>query len=364
MSSRTVTVSKAGSLMIRVRADFVMPSAKKRPEEFVVSSFLRAAAPTVPDGTMPSAPEDTMEEREYRFRKLADWQSSGLRDGTVIADLYRLGSPIGQGGMGWVCSAIAVGAEQEVAIKFPRSDARRSDHDEVTFLAEAKCARSVDHPNVISILDFGVDRRLCLPFIVMQKVRGRTLRQAISQDGPMPVWRALHLCGEVARALTACHRLRLIHRDVKPENILLTETLGGRAHVTLIDFGVARHLDGRCAKEELVGTLSYMSKEQAMGGPVDHRADLFSLGCILQEMLTGRPPFTSKENMLRFSGLMRPAVPRIPLDLPQRLADPVADLHAALLQPNPQDRPSSAQAVSDTVDALLAMAEHRPAVAA
>src|SRR5207245_2273303 len=158
------------------------------------------------------------------------------------------------------------------------------------FRREAQAAAALNHPNVVSVFDTGSDDGK--QFIVMEYVRGRTLSQVIHEESPLPPERAVEVGQAVAQGLAFAHRAGIIHRDVKPGNIMLAP--GGS--VKVMDFGIARATsrDDVTRTATVLGTATYFSPEQAQGHPIDPRSDIYSLGCVMYEMLTGRPPFTAE----------------------------------------------------------------------
>jgi serine/threonine protein kinase len=212
-----------------------------------------------------------------------------LSPGTVVGD-YRLDALVGHGGMGAVFGATQLTLHRRVAIKIVLPD-RMFDLDlRERFIREARVAAAIEHPNVVPIYDVGaVDDVL---FIVMRFVEGTSLAETLRKDGPLDPERAVRIFGQVAQALDAAHDLGVVHRDVKPNNILITRH-GGVEYAYLADFGLARFIaqTGLTRTGEALGTLPYMSPEQLMGQAVDARTDVYALGVVLHEMLTGQVAF-------------------------------------------------------------------------
>jgi serine/threonine-protein kinase len=210
---------------------------------------------------------------------------------TLLADRYRLNSHLARGGMADVYAASDEVLGRKVAVKMLHANYATDEAFIQRFRREAQAAANLTHPNIVSIFDTGKDNGHY--FIVMELVEGRTLRDVLRSDGPLLPRRAAEIASEVAAALAVAARGGLAHRDVKPGNILLTET--GSVKVT--DFGIARAFDD---SEELtrtgavIGTATYFSPEQAQGQTADGRSDLYALGVVLFEMLTGRPPFSGE----------------------------------------------------------------------
>ena len=210
----------------------------------------------------------------------------------ALAGRYVVERELGRGGMGVVYLARDVALERPVAIKvLPPALARDAEVRE-GFLREARTAAGLSHPNVVSI--HLVEAKGDVVFFVMTYIDGETLAQRVRRGGPLPLGEALRLLQEVAWALGYAHGRGVVHRDVKPENILL-ERATGRAMVS--DFGIAQRSDGLGRRGEVIGTAHFMSPEQAQGEPVDARSDLYSLGVTLYEMLTGALPFTAADPM-------------------------------------------------------------------
>ena len=210
---------------------------------------------------------------------------------TLLADRYRLNAHLARGGMADVYAASDEVLGRKVAVKMLHANYATDEAFIQRFRREAQAAANLTHPNIVSIFDTGKDNGHY--FIVMELVEGQTLRDVLRSDGPLLPRRAAEIASEVAAALAVAARGGLAHRDVKPGNILLTET--GSVKVT--DFGIARAWDD---SEELtrtgavIGTATYFSPEQAQGQTADGRSDLYALGVVLFEMLTGRPPFSGE----------------------------------------------------------------------
>lgn len=201
---------------------------------------------------------------------------------------YQVLGPIGRGGMGEVFKAYQADLHRHVAIKTLLSGEQATEEFLQRFQREARMVAKLSHPNIVPIYDIGVEGRL--HYIVMEYVEGRSLKE-ILEEKKLPEDKSLRIAYTVARALQFAHEHKIVHRDVKPANLLIDR----QGRVRILDFGLARSLDGKglTASSVLVGTPYYMSPEQAFGAPeeLDHRTDLYSLGAVLYEMLTGRPPF-------------------------------------------------------------------------
>ena len=209
---------------------------------------------------------------------------------TVLSGRYRLESKLGSGGMSTVYLALDEVLDRPVAVKLLHREISEEADQLERFRREARAAARLSHPNLVGVIDAGEDDGR--PYIVFEYIEGRTLKRRISDEGPLPVDEAVAYAIEIGRGLTAAHARKLVHRDVKPQNVLIDPD--GRAKVT--DFGIARSLEqkGMTATGRVLGTTDYVSPEQAMGEDVDERSDVYSLGVVLYEMLTGDVPFQAE----------------------------------------------------------------------
>jgi serine/threonine protein kinase len=206
---------------------------------------------------------------------------------------YRLLAVLGRGGMSVVYVAENSRLSNTVALKVLSPDLATDDVFRARFLHESRVAASLNHPNVIPIYDMGAVNDLL--YIAMRHVAGADLRAMLKVNGSLPPEKAVPIVAQAGRALDAAHRRQLVHRDVKPANLLIERGEEGEPdHVYLADFGISKHelsLSGLSATGHFVGTLAYMAPEQIQGRHVDGRADIYSLGCVLYEALTGKVPF-------------------------------------------------------------------------
>lgn len=215
-----------------------------------------------------------------------------------LGERYELGGTLGRGGMAEVLEGRDVRLGRRVAIKILRPDLAKDPSFQSRFRREAQSAASLNHPNVVAVYDTGEDvlgdgqGTVVVPYIVMEFVDGQTLRQLLASGRRLLPERALEITAGVLAALDYSHRHGIVHRDIKPANVMLTRT----GEVKVMDFGIARALADSSATmtaaSAVMGTAQYLSPEQARGEVVDARSDLYSTGCLLYELLTGRPPFT------------------------------------------------------------------------
>ncbi|HEY2552662.1 MAG TPA: Stk1 family PASTA domain-containing Ser/Thr kinase [Streptosporangiaceae bacterium] len=212
----------------------------------------------------------------------------------LLGGRYELDGIVGRGGMAEVFRARDIRLDRIVGVKTLRDDLARDQTFQARFRREAQSAASLNHPSVVAIYDTGEDMvgPTPVPYIVMEYVDGRTLRDLLRDDRRLLPERALEITDGVLRALDYSHRNGIVHRDIKPGNVMLTR----QGEVKVMDFGIARAVSDSQATmtqtAQVIGTAQYLSPEQARGERVDARSDLYSTGCLLYELLTGRPPFT------------------------------------------------------------------------
>jgi serine/threonine-protein kinase len=210
--------------------------------------------------------------------------------GTTLSDRYRLDGKLGSGGMSTVYLATDLTLERQVAIKVMHREMSDQPEQQERFRRESRAVAQLSHPNVVAVIDAGEDHGR--PYIVFEYVDGETLKQRIERLGRLPLDEAAAYAIEIGRGLQAAHSAQMVHRDVKPQNVLIDPD--GRAKVT--DFGIALSLDsdGLTKTGRVLGTTDYVSPEQAMGKEIDARSDIYSLGIVLYEMLIGDVPFKAE----------------------------------------------------------------------
>jgi Tol biopolymer transport system component/predicted Ser/Thr protein kinase len=251
-------------------------------------------------------------------------------------DQYRILSKLGQGGMGEVYLAEDTALRRRVAIKFLPSGASQDEETLARFRREAQAAAALEHPGIVGVHHVGVHEGR--PYIAMAHVEGRPLSDVMAQ-APLPTARIAELTSQVAEALAAAHRAGIVHRDVKPSNIMVASD--GRARV--LDFGLAK-LEGDAlvtSADVTLGTAQYMSPEQVRGERVDARSDIFSLGAVLYEMLSGRRPFGGEHREAIFYAILN-ETPAPPSRAGDREAEALAAVAMKALEKRPEDRYASA----------------------
>jgi eukaryotic-like serine/threonine-protein kinase len=273
---------------------------------------------------------------------------------------YRIERVLGTGGMGAAYLATDTQLGRQVAVKTMRPDVAAEPHTRERFLREARAAAAIEHENVVPV--YAVGDADGSPYLVMPLLRGEALDARLERGAWPSLAEVCRLAREVAAGLAAAHAVGLVHRDVKPANVWLD---GETGRARLIDFGLARQARGGDALTRagvVLGTPAYMAPEQAAGAPVDHRADLFSLGVLLYELTTRRRPFVGDSVLAVLTALAvhdpqpaHEANPEAPVALSR--------LIARLLAKTPDDRPASAGAVVATLAAIeSAPAPQPPAV--
>ncbi|OBH27284.1 serine/threonine protein kinase [Mycobacterium sp. E342] len=256
-----------------------------------------------------------------------------------LSDRYELGEILGFGGMSEVHLARDVRLHRDVAVKVLRADLARDPSFYLRFRREAQNAAALNHPSIVAVYDTGEAETPTgpLPYIVMEYVDGVTLRDIVHTDGPLPPRRAIEIIADACQALNFSHQNGIIHRDVKPANIMISNTNA----VKVMDFGIARAIadSGNSVTQTaaVIGTAQYLSPEQARGDTVDARSDVYSLGCVLYEILTGEPPFTGDSPV----AVAYQHVREDPIPPSQRHEGISADLDAVVLKAlakNPDNR--------------------------
>ena len=275
--------------------------------------------------------------------------------GSTIDNQFTLESVLGTGAFGTVYRGTQLGLDRPVAVKVPTYEIAADPVMAKRFAREARSAARVQHPGVVQIYAVGelADGR---PYLAMQLVDGEPLDKILA-DGPLPARRALRIIRAIASALSETHAAEVVHRDLKPSNIIWRRDRTGDDRITLVDFGIAVCRPGnadatRLTSGGLIGTPHYMSPEQAHGEVVDARADLYALGCILYELVTGEPPFDGSgfEVLLAHLGRAAPLPSEKNPDVPES----IDRLCAQLLAKKPDDRPASADALVAQIDDALA----------
>jgi serine/threonine protein kinase/tetratricopeptide (TPR) repeat protein len=279
---------------------------------------------------------------------------------------YKLQAPIGAGGMGQVFRAVDTRLRRTVAIKFLLGRDMADPAHRRRFLQEARAASALNHPNIVVIYD--ISQQDGIDFLTMEHIPGQTLKDLIPAQG-MPIDKVAELGSQIASALAAAHAAGIVHRDIKPANIMVTPD----QQVKVLDFGLAKMSPLAAAASEgaeqtvlevttpgiVMGTVAYMSPEQTRGEPVDGSSDIFSLGCVLYQAVTGRLPFHGPSTLATMHEIAT-ATPPAPGTLRPDLPAAFDRLIAACLEKNPKQRPGSAQVAVD-LKRLVSSREEAPA---
>ncbi len=269
----------------------------------------------------------------------------------VLGERYEIGEVLGRGGMAEVHHGRDLRLGREVAVKVLRNDLARDPSFQVRFRREAQASASLNHPAIVAVYDTGEDRTAlgATPYIVMEYVEGETLRDVLRREGHLPPERAMTLAADICGALDFSHRNGIVHRDVKPGNVMITP----QGTVKVMDFGIARAVSDSAATmtstAAVIGTAQYLSPEQARGESVDARSDVYSLGCMLYELVTGAPPFTGDSPVAVAYQHVRED-PRLPSSINPGIP---ADLDAIVLKAMSKNPANRYQSAADMRNDLL-----------
>jgi eukaryotic-like serine/threonine-protein kinase len=268
--------------------------------------------------------------------------------GTVLSGRYKLEAKLGSGGMSTVYLARDTTLDRQVAVKVMHREMSEQADQLQRFRQEARAVAKLSHPNVVAVIDAGEDGGH--PYIVFEYVQGETLKQRINRIGALDAQEALAYAIEIARGLTVAHARNMVHRDIKPQNVLIDSE--GRAKLT--DFGISRQLeqDGMTATGRVLGTTDYVAPEQAMGHPVDQRSDVYSLGVVLYEMLVGQVPFHADSQVGVAMKHVNEELPDVQQRRPELSAAAAMTVERATAK-DPNDRYQSAGELIDDLSTAL-----------
>jgi serine/threonine protein kinase len=296
-----------------------------------------------------------------------------LTEGAVVKGKYRILSKTGQGDMSIVYQALHLRLDEVRALKVMDAELARDPLFRKRFEQEALLTRKLQHANVVRVddIDETEDGR---PFMVMESVEGKTLKKVIQEEGPLPAPRACAIAMQVASALDAAHELGMIHRDIKPDNIVLMQTPSGE-RAKVLEFGMAKLKEARVGDKAgmltlsgalaVIGTPQYMSPELAMGkrgDELDGRSDVYSLGIVMYEMLTGSLPFKSGTVMnMVFAHVQTPPKPILTVRPDLGIPEPVAAVVMKCLEKNRDSRPASGKALIEELERAGGLQPERPA---
>ena len=297
----------------------------------------------------------------------AEYEEEELLVGSIINGNFRVEDELGQGAMGRVYLAEQLSLSKKIAIKVLHRHLMADKKLAQRFHREARAASSLNHPHSIAIIDFGQADNGAL-YIAMEYLDGRDLGEVLATEFPLEPGRIVKILGQVCQALDEAHHNRIVHRDLKPENIMVMERRGDKDYVKVCDFGIAKIQDPQKTGAEsaitmagiICGTPQYMSPEQAEGKKLDGRSDLYSLGVILYEMLTGQIPFTGDTPL----SIVTKHLTDDPT--PPRTLRPDLDIHPAMeefvlkvLSKKPEKRPADALKFKEELEEVLEIIEGR-----
>jgi serine/threonine-protein kinase len=294
-------------------------------------------------------------------------ESAEQRIGDIVDGRYRLEGVLGIGGLGVVYRAEHTGLRRQVALKLMHE--LFADHDELRqrFEREARALSALDHPNIVAISDFGT--HVGTPYLAMSLIEGDSLSQRLA-NGPLPIAEAIEIVRQALEALVSAHAAGVVHRDLKPGNIMLDTHPDGALRVRIVDFGLARMADPRSDGVDdatitrlgtVIGSPSYMAPEQTTASATDGRADLYALGIVLYEMLVGRCPFVNEDKLVTLRSHLTTDVPRPESLRPGlRLTPELEALLDKALEKGRDERFASAEEMRDALERLPSPAGAAP----
>jgi serine/threonine protein kinase/CheY-like chemotaxis protein len=262
---------------------------------------------------------------------------------TVFAGKYKLNQLLGEGGNGSVYGGIHLGLNRPIAVKFLHSFLITRTEARVRFQREAQALSEIDHPGIIRVFDYGIEQGQ--PYMVLEKLDGIPLSEIIQKEGPRPLGEALPIFALICDAMDFAHNRGILHRDLKPENVMISKDDKGSRTIKILDLGLSRDMKDEARITETgitLGTAHYMSPEQCQGKTTDPRSDIYSMGCLMYETLTGSPPFDGKEYVEVFMKHIKDAPPPFASKIADRMkAGRVEQVVLKTLAKNPANRPQS-----------------------
>jgi serine/threonine-protein kinase len=322
-----------------------------RPNEKTIDAHADPGKPSVPERpgrVIPVEPDRTIPKPVVHNRGGGTFAS-----GQVVDDRYTIIEKVGLGGWGEVYRAMQHSTKREVALKILRKDVAEGQGARERFVLEAQAVSKLTHQNTVTLFDFGQTKDKVL-YMAMEFLEGESLDQVIRREGRLTGDRCLHIIRQVALSLDEAHGKGIVHRDIKPHNIMLMQRPGEADFVKVLDFGVAKMLmldESLTVTGTTFGTPEYMSPEQIHSKHVDHRSDIYSLGIIMFTMLKGNPPFSADSPIGVALNHVSTPLPQLPKDL--HIAKPVEDLLRRMASKKPDDRPMSSAEVAQEIEQIL-----------
>ncbi len=281
--------------------------------------------------------------------------------GQSIDNRYKILALIARGGMAKVYKAEQIHLSRTVAIKVldPKHVGADDPEFQKRFELEAQMTSQLNHPNTVTIHDYGFNAEKHFYYFVMEFIKGKTLRRSMKEEGAFTIERTLHIARQVARSVRQAHSVGVIHRDLKPSNVLLTTHDRDTNYVKVVDFGLLKlkkevSVEGEKTEATLMGSPRYMSPEQIKRLPVDHRSDIYSLGVNMYQMLTGKPPFTGSSAVQILMGHLNQApLPFAKVNDSIKIPREIEKFVLRCLSKNPDERPRDMDQVIETVTELI-----------
>lgn len=277
-----------------------------------------------------------------------------------LPERYKLLEELGSGGMGTVYKVFDSVLDKEFALKVLRFNTRTNPNEALRFQKEAKAAGNLDHKNIMKVIDFGITSDET-PYMVLEYIEGKTLKDLILEEGPLPITTAVPIILQIVAALDCAHGQGVVHRDLKSHNVMVSFDSDNQPHVKLYDFGIAQigsESMALTAPQAVLGTPAYMSPEQAQGGKVDHRTDIYSLGCLAFEMLTGELPFKGESSLELLDQHINKQAPLLGKIIPELNGHVLEDIVQRCLEKKAQSR---FQHANDILRLLLSLTNRREA---
>jgi len=276
--------------------------------------------------------------------------------GAIFDGRYRIEQQIGVGGMGVVYRAVHTSLDRDVVVKLLSRDHLEDEAAVKRFEREARTLGRLDHANIVTVYDFGYQDDVS--YIVMEHVDGEQLDQLVQRDGPLAPARFVPLASQILDAVGRAHREGLVHRDMKPSNVMVSQAADGTDTVKVLDFGLAKLVSGEndvTKQDSLIGSMPYLSPEQIRGDEIDQRVDVYALGILMYYMLAGRKPFRGKNASILYDQVHSEPPPlQLHVSEPDAIPEGLYSLISQCLDKKPDERPQDAQEALETLERVAA----------